>query len=44
MVRIIIIVVLFKLSIPFENKDKQQTTEDEGAAAQYSSTVLGKTK
>ena len=36
--------VLFKLSIPFENKDKQQTAEDEGAAAQYSSTALEKTK
>jgi hypothetical protein len=36
--------VLFELSIPFENQDKQQTTEDGGAAAQYSSTVLGKTK
>jgi hypothetical protein len=35
--------VLFRLSNSFENKDKQQTTEDEGAAAQYSSTVLGKT-
>ena len=40
---IVLIVVLFELSIPFENKDKQQTAEDEGAAAQYSSTVLGKT-
>ena len=39
----VVMVVLFKLSIPFENKDKQQTAEDEGAAAQYSSTVLGKT-
>jgi hypothetical protein len=39
----VVLLVLFKLSIPFENKDKQQTTEDEGAAAQYSSTVLGKT-
>ena len=41
---VVLMVVLFKLSIPFENKDKQQTAEDEGAAAQYSSTVLEKTK